>query len=129
MDARAEQASVAFGNKIRELVSLKALSLEKYNGPNLSRPCICWKQVFDFVHANLWGPAQVPSLSGGRYFMWTIDDHCRKVWIHVLKTKGQALEMFKVWKALVETQSSFKMKCLRTNNGLEFYNKEFKDFC
>ncbi|KAH9680375.1 Integrase catalytic domain-containing protein [Citrus sinensis] len=27
------------------------------------------KQPLDYVHADLWGPAQVPSLSGGRYFM------------------------------------------------------------
>ncbi|KAK9185556.1 hypothetical protein WN943_025912 [Citrus x changshan-huyou] len=66
------------------------------------------KQPLDYVHADLWGPAQVPSLSGGRYFMSVIDDYSRKVWIHILKTKDQALEKFKIWKTLVETQSGFK---------------------
>ena len=27
------------------------------------------KQVLDYAHADLWGPTQVPSLSGCRYFM------------------------------------------------------------
>ena len=87
------------------------------------------KQPLDYVHADLWGPAQVPSLSGGRYFMSVIDDYFRKVWIHILKTKDQALEKFKIWKTLVETQSSFNVKCLRTDNGLEFCNKEFEQCC
>ena len=29
----------------------------------------------------------------------------------------------------METQSDFKVKCLRTNNGLEFCNKEFEQCC
>ncbi|KAH9762165.1 hypothetical protein KPL70_000710 [Citrus sinensis] len=87
------------------------------------------KQPLDYVQAYLWGPTQVPSLSGGRYFMSVIDDYSRKVWIYILKTKDQALEKFKIWKTLVETQSSFKVKCLRTDNGLEFCNKEFEQCC
>ena len=44
------------------------------------------------------------------------------------KTKYQALAKFKILKALVEAQSGFKVKCLRTDNGLEFCNEEFKVF-
>ncbi|KAH9744865.1 hypothetical protein KPL70_003863 [Citrus sinensis] len=87
------------------------------------------KQVLDYAHTDLWGPAQVPSLSGGRYFMSLIDDYSRKVWIYILKTKDQALEKFKVWKSLVENQSGFKLKCLRTDNGLEFCSKVFEEYC
>ncbi|KAH9679844.1 hypothetical protein KPL71_026299 [Citrus sinensis] len=42
---------------------------------------------------------------------------------------AQVVEKFKVWKALVENQSGRKLKALRTNNGLEFCNKEFEAFC
>ncbi|KAH9669015.1 hypothetical protein KPL70_021617 [Citrus sinensis] len=87
------------------------------------------KQVLDYAHIDLWGPAQVPSLSGGRYFMSLIDDYSRKVWIYILKIKDQALEKFKVWKSLVENQSDFKLKCLRTDNGLEFCSKVFEEYC
>ncbi|KAH9779244.1 hypothetical protein KPL71_007654 [Citrus sinensis] len=42
------------------------------------------------------GPAQVPSLSGGRYFMSVIDDYSRKVWIYILKTEDQRPSLGKV---------------------------------
>lgn len=74
--------------------------------------------MLDYIHVNLWGFAQVLSLSGGRYFMSMLDDYSNKVWMYILKTKYQALEKFKVWKALVETQSCFKVKCMRTDNRL-----------
>ncbi|KAH9647600.1 Endoglucanase 8 [Citrus sinensis] len=72
---------------------------------------------------------KVPSLSGGKYFMSLIDDYSRNVWVYILKIKDQALEKFKVWKSLVENQSGFKFKCLRTDNGLEFCSKEFEEYC
>lgn len=43
--------------------------------------------VLDYVHSDLWGPSRVESHSGGRYFMSIIDDHSRKLWIYILKTK------------------------------------------
>ena len=46
-----------------------------------------------------------------------------------MKTKDQAFEKFKEWKTLVENQSGFKVKKLRTDNGLEFCNKAFDEFC
>ena len=61
--------------------------------------------------------------------MLVIDDYSRKVWIYLLKTKDEALEKFKIWKTLVETQFGFKVKCLRTDNGLELCNKEFEQYC
>ena len=38
-------------------------------------------------------------------------------------------EKFKEWKILVETQTNRKVRKLRTDNGLEFYSKEFNQFC
>ena len=37
--------------------------------------------------------------------------------------------MFKKFKALIENQTKRKIKKLRTNNGLEFYETEFNEFC
>ncbi|KAH9743535.1 hypothetical protein KPL70_003339 [Citrus sinensis] len=39
---------------------------------------------------DLWGPAQIPSLGGNRYFMTMIDDYSRRVWVYVLKSKDQS---------------------------------------
>ena len=37
--------------------------------------------------------------------------------------------IFKKWKAQVEKQTGKKIKYLRTNNGLEYRDKEFIRFC
>ncbi|KAH9716259.1 hypothetical protein KPL71_021398 [Citrus sinensis] len=55
--------------------------------------------------------------------------HLRKVWVYVLRTKDQVFGRFKEWKALVENQTEKKLKVLRTDNGLEYYNKMFDEFC
>ncbi|KAH9770981.1 hypothetical protein KPL71_012549 [Citrus sinensis] len=81
------------------------------------------KGTLDYIHADLWGPAQTTSLGGARYFMSLIDDFSRMVWVYVLKNKDDAFEKFKIWKTLVETQTNRKVRRLRTDNGLEFCNK------
>ena len=37
--------------------------------------------------------------------------------------------MFKKFKALVENQAGRKIKKLRTDNDLEFYESDFNEFC
>ena len=61
--------------------------------------------------------------------MSIINDFSRKVWVYVLRTKDQVFGRFKEWKALVENQTEKKLKVLRTDNGLEYYNKMFDEFC
>ncbi|TXG68247.1 hypothetical protein EZV62_003182 [Acer yangbiense] len=78
---------------------------------------------------DLWGPSKVSTHGGNRYFLSLIDDHSRKVWIYLLKSKDQAFENFKAWKRQVENQTSKTIKVLRTDNGLEFCNEEFNSFC
>ena len=58
-----------------------------------------------------------------------LDDFSRKTWIFFLKAKGEVFRCFKDFKALVENQSGRKIKVLRSNNGGEYVDKEFVDFC
>ncbi|GKB03600.1 retrotransposon protein, putative, ty1-copia subclass [Tanacetum coccineum] len=53
--------------------------------------------VIDYVYSDLWGPSQVESLGGKRYFLSIVDDYSRRK--------------------------------LRTDNGLEFCNREFEQLC
>ena len=87
------------------------------------------KGTLDYVHSDLWGPSSTESLSGARYFMSLIDDHSRKVWTFILKSKDQAFSTFRDWKTMVETQTGRKVKRLRTDNGLEYCSTEFDSFC
>ena len=67
------------------------------------------------------------SLAGSKYFIMFIDDYSRKLWINFLKSKDEAFQTFKEWKQHVENQTGKHVKCLRTDNGLEFCNKAFDD--
>ena len=56
------------------------------------------------------------------------DEFSRMVWVYVLKNKDNVFEKCKTWKTLVETQTNRKVRRLRTDDGLEFFNKRFKNF-
>ena len=43
--------------------------------------------------------------------------------------KSDVFEMFKQWKALVQNKIGKKVKCLKSDNGGEYYNKEFENYC
>ncbi|GJW81958.1 retrotransposon protein, putative, ty1-copia subclass [Tanacetum coccineum] len=85
--------------------------------------------VVDYIHSDLWGPSQVESLGGKRYFLSIIDDYSRRVWVYILRFKHEAFGKFKEWKQLVENQTGRTVKKLRTDNGLEFCNREFEQLC
>lgn len=46
-----------------------------------------------------------------------------------LKKKDETFERFCEWKELVETHIGKKVKVLRTDNGLEFCNSRFDEYC
>jgi len=46
-----------------------------------------------------------------------------------LKEKNEAFKVFKEYKTLLENQTGKKIRRLRTDNGLEFYNHKFDEFC
>nr|GEU77357.1 zinc finger, CCHC-type [Tanacetum cinerariifolium] len=52
-----------------------------------------------------------------------------RIWVYILRFKHEAFENVKEWKQLVENQTRRTVKKLRTDNGLEFYNREFKQLC
>lgn len=57
-----------------------------------------------------------------------VDDYFRKVWIFPLKAKYETFQKFKTELKMAENQVDKKLKTLRTDNGLEFYNFEFDNF-
>ncbi|KAH9750881.1 Integrase catalytic domain-containing protein [Citrus sinensis] len=87
------------------------------------------KEKLGYIHSDLWGPAQVTLLGGCKYFLTFIDDFSRMIWVFALKSKDEVLERFKRWKIFIENQTGLKVKTLRIDNGLEYCNKLFEDFC
>ncbi|KAE8658140.1 Retrovirus-related Pol polyprotein from transposon TNT 1-94 [Hibiscus syriacus] len=85
--------------------------------------------ILDYVHSDVWGPSTTSSLGGSRYYVTFIDDFSRKVWVYFLKQKYEVFEKFKLWKAEVENQTGRKIKCLRYDNGTEYTDSQFLQFC
>ena len=74
------------------------------------------------------GPAQTASIGGGRYFLTFIDDFSKKIWLYILKDKSETFNKFKEWCTEVEVEKGTSLKCLRTDNGMEFLSQEFDGF-
>jgi transposase InsO family protein len=66
-----------------------------------------------------------------RFQAVTVDQraHSRKTWIYFLKTKDEVFDRFREFKALVENATGKKIKVLRSDNGGEYIDKDFTDFC
>ena len=81
------------------------------------------------IHTDLWESSPVAFLGGLRYYITFIDDSSRKVWVHFLKNKSDVFETFKKWKAMVGTEICLKLKCLRSDNGGEYIDGGFSEYC
>jgi len=51
------------------------------------------------------------------------------LWVYVLKSKDNTFETFRTWKNIIENKKGKSVKVTRTNNELEFCNKEFNQMC
>jgi hypothetical protein len=83
----------------------------------------------ELIHSDLCEMNGVLTKCGKRYFMTLIDDASRFCYVYLLKTKDEALDYFKIYKAKVENQLERKIKRLRSDHGGEFFPKVFDDFC
>ena len=63
------------------------------------------------------------------YFLTFIDDFSRMCWVYFLKNKDEAFEFFKEFKEMVENESEYKIKCVRSDRGGEYSSTDFSEFC
>ena len=49
--------------------------------------------------------------------------------VYLLRTKDEALDYFKIYKAEVENQLERKIKRLRSDRGGKYFSKIFDEFC
>jgi hypothetical protein len=85
-------------------------------------------QLLEIVHTDVCGPMRNTSHGATRYFLTFIDDFSMKTHVYLLKTKGEAFEKCKQYKALPENEICHKIKVLWSDNGGEFVSKEFDAF-
>ncbi|BBN67207.1 transposable element gene [Prunus dulcis] len=92
---------------------------------------IAWRasQPLELIHSDTCGPMQSITLGENRYFLTFIDDHTRMCWVFFLQHKSQAFNIFKRFKNMVELQSGYQIKKLRSDRGGEYTSLEFSKFC
>ena len=83
----------------------------------------------ELIHSDLCEMNDVLTKGGKRYFMMLIDDATRFCYVYLLRTKDEALDYFKIYKAEVENQLERKIKSLRSDRGGEYFSKIFDESC
>ena len=83
---------------------------------------------FELVHSNVWGPAPVTSIDGYRFYVLFVDHFTRFTWIFLLKAKSEIFSKILLFKAMVETQFSTKIRTLRSEGGGEYTSSAFKTY-
>lgn len=72
------------------------------------------KQVLNVVSSDICGPFETLSCGGRKYFISFLDEFSRILWVYLIKTKGEALNMFNRFKVMDEKQSGRLVKILMT---------------
>ena len=83
----------------------------------------------ELVHTDVWGPSPISSLADSLYYVTFIDDSTRKLWVYFLKKKSEVFDTFRKWKAMVENETGLKIKRVRSDNGGEYRDNRFREFC
>ncbi|KAL8102527.1 hypothetical protein AgCh_027143 [Apium graveolens] len=73
------------------------------------------EQVLDLIHGDLCGPILPETSGGNKYFLLLVDDYSRAMWVYFLKTKDEAFDAFKKFRAQVERDPDKRVKNFRTN--------------
>ncbi|KAJ9539522.1 hypothetical protein OSB04_032255 [Centaurea solstitialis] len=84
---------------------------------------------FMTIHSNVWGPAQIATPNGARYFVTFIDECTRMVWISLLRHKGEVCHVFQELHRMVKSQYNCNIQVFQSDNGGEYINKEMHQFC
>ncbi|KAJ1703741.1 hypothetical protein LUZ63_003520 [Rhynchospora breviuscula] len=83
---------------------------------------------FDLIHCDIWGPYRVGSHCGAHYFLTIVDDHTRAVWVYLMAEKSETSHLLKSFCKMVQTQFGVTVKCIRSDNELEFQSHHMKQF-
>ncbi|GBN43432.1 Retrovirus-related Pol polyprotein from transposon TNT 1-94 [Araneus ventricosus] len=97
--------------------SFKATNFVRSKAPN------------DLIFMDTWGPIKVTGRNGERYYLSIIDDFSKKTSVYPLREKSEVFRVFKNHVSRAERFIGRKVKCIRTDNGSEFANDNFKTFC
>ena len=84
-----------FVNKDPSSLHCEFCVLAKHHRASYSSKSYQPSKPFHLIHSDIWGPSQIPTLSGKRWFITFIDVHTRLTWVYLLREKGDIANVFK----------------------------------
>ncbi|KAH9095789.1 hypothetical protein LEN26_017690 [Aphanomyces euteiches] len=85
--------------------------------------------LFEEISMDICGPMQTPSIGGSVYFGTFICNNSTYCWVYLLRKKSEIFDKFVESHAMVKTQFKANIKRLRSDNGREYQNRNFEDYC
>ena len=83
---------------------------------------------FDIIHSDLW-TSPILSSMGHKYYVLLLDDYSNYLWTFPIARKSDVFDTFLVFKNHIFTQFERNIKNVQCDNGREFDNGPFRDFC
>ena len=122
-------------NTLRRLINMECLPKFKIGPNHKCEICVESKLIRTFfqsiersseplelIHSDICGMKFIQTRGGKKYFLTLIDDCTRYCYVYLLRSKDEALEMFKHFKKEVENQLDRKIKVIRSDRGGDVKN-------
>jgi hypothetical protein len=81
------------------------------------------------LHMDTIGPSWVCSMGGKWYVLVIVGDYSRYSWVFFLESKDEVFEHFWSLALRLNNEHPNCMKSIRSDNGTEFRNASFDEFC
>ena len=133
-------------NSVKQMISkqlVTGIDIKSNQAPDpICEPCLSGKmnanpfppsktrasKPLELIHTDLHGPFKTRTISGYRYWITFIDDYTRFRAVMFLKSKDQAFDAFRRYKAYAENHLDAKIQCVRIDKGGEYMSNQFIDF-
>ncbi|WVZ81125.1 hypothetical protein U9M48_028541 [Paspalum notatum var. saurae] len=83
----------------------------------------------ELLHMDTVGPARVASVSGKWYVLVVVDDFSQFSWVFFMEFKDEAFGFVRDLVLRLRNESHKAMRAIRSDNGEEFRNSRFENFC
>jgi hypothetical protein len=87
------------------------------------------EQPGQLLHMDTVGPSRVRSMGGKWYVLIIVDDYSRYSWVFFLESKDEVFEHFQSLALRLNNEHPNYLKVIRSDNGTEFRNTSFNQFC
>ena len=86
-------------------------------------------QILDLIYSDICEYNGNLTRGRKRYFITFIYDCSRFTYVYLLRTKDEAFDKFKLFKAEVENQNDGNIKMIQSDRGDEYFSNEFDGLC